>query len=248
MNRRTRGEETDRIVQQPASAAVRSPVRGFVDGRLIDSDLDRLELESARRALRLLHERIPPTEMAVLLAPDIERSDAQWREWAVASAGTWQPCFVDLEATEITKTEFLAWWSDALDDLHGIMYPAFPEHYLFDWAETAAGERRLMVVEELGHVPFRMYCEYGPEWAPAAPLPGYEPVSVGVGRLADGTDTVRFMSQIRQDSGLLRLHAGMYVGSAVPARVVEAHQDQLLVEWTRWIEMAVGHAAAARTA
>ncbi|RYE41591.1 MAG: NAD(P)-dependent oxidoreductase [Hyphomicrobiales bacterium] len=231
------GSTTDNSGPAQPTPAVRSSLRGHPH----EADLDQLELVSARRALRLLHERIPPDDMARYLAPDLERSDAQWRAWAEASGGTWRPCLAEFEVEGITRQEFTDWWSTATDDIHGVMYPAFPEHYLFGWETTPEGERRLQVVEELGHVPFRMYCSYGPEWAPAEPEPGYDAISTGVGRLADGTEVTRFMTQVRQDGSCLRIKTGLYLISGAPEHVITAHEDQLLVEWTRWIEMSLQH-------
>ena len=220
-------------------------IRTSLQGRPVDVDLDRLELESARRALHLLHERIPPDYMSALLAHDLELADARWSSWAKESDGRWRPCIVDFQVQDLNRAEFTTWWSRATDDIYGVMYPAYPEHFLFNWATTTYG-RALQVIEELGHAPFRMYCSYGPQWAPSGSAPGYDIISTGVGRLADGTEVTRFMTQVREDDNCLHIKAGFYAISAVPDEVMAAHQDQMLVEWTRWIEMAIRHVAGNR--
>jgi hypothetical protein len=222
------------------SSVVVDRIRGFVDGQPTSSDVDQLELESSRRALRLLRERITPEQMDELLAGDIEATDAAWRQWAADSDGSWKPSMVEFEVAGLSKQQFTEWWSTALDDLQGIVYPGFPEHYRFGWVQDPRGgnEKCYRVVEELGHVPFRMYCSFGPEWAPVAPTPGYETMMVGVGRLADGTEVARFFNQIKDTADGFAMKAAVYVVSAAPGVVVESHVEQLLVEWTRWIEMA----------
>jgi hypothetical protein len=222
-------------------ASVEIPgIRGLVDGEPTSVDIDRLELESSRRALKLLRERIPQEQMEELLADDLQATDKLWREWAAASDGSWKPSVAEFEVAGLSKDQFTEWWSTALDDLYGVIFPGFPEHYRFGWVQDPRGgdEKCYRVVEELGHVPFRMYCSFGSEWAPVETTPGYEQMMVGVGRLQDGTEVVRFFNQIKETSEGFALKAGVYVVSAAPDIVVESHIDQLFVEWTRWIEIA----------
>lgn len=182
--------------------------------------------------------------MAELLAPDVEQADAQWEQWASESDGSWRPCVAEFEVRGLTEGQFTTWWSTATSDIHRVMYPAYPEHYLFRWETRPNGEAALQVVEELGLVPFRMYCSYGPQWAPVEPDPGFERISSGVGRLASGTEVTRFMTQVRQDGECLRIKSGIYLISAAPEHILRAHEDQMLVEWTRWVEMALQDATA----
>jgi len=217
-----------------------SDIQAFVDGQPSAFDIDRLELQSARRALRLLKERITPDQMDELLAIDLESTDEKWREWAAASDGAWNVAEVEFRVAGLSKNQFSDWWSTALGDLHAVVYPAFPEHYRFGWVKDPRGvdDPCYIVVEELGHVPFRMYCSFDPSWAPVEPTPGYEPMMVGVGRLADGTEVVRFMNQLMDTSEGFVMKVAVYVVSAVPEDVVQSHVEQELVEWTRWLEMA----------
>jgi hypothetical protein len=219
-------------------------IRTLIDGELAHVDVDALELESARRALRLLRERIPPEQMDALLARDLDESDERWRCWASRSDGSWKAAEVEFQVHGLSKEEFQDWWGTAREDLHGVMYPGFPEHYRFGWVPDPRGvdEPCLMIVEELGYVPFRMYCSFDPDWAPVAVTPGYEPISEGVGRLRDGTEVVRFMNQLKNIDDGFSMKVGVYMVSAVPQSVVDSHVDQELVEWTRWIQMA--HASA----
>ena len=216
---------------------------GYVGGQAAARDIDGLELQSARRALRLLKARLTADEMDRLLRRDLDESDARWRHWAANSDGSWRASEVDFKITGLTKAQFTEWWSTALDDLPDVVFPAFPEHYRFGWVDDPrrVADRCYLVVEELGHVPFRMYATFDSGSAPIDPLPGYEVLSAGVGRLADGTEVARFMTQVKELSSGFALRTGLYFVSAATDDVVQSHIDQLLVEWTRWFEMAILH-------
>jgi hypothetical protein len=220
-------------------ATAHSNIHAFIDGEPSALEVDQLELRSARRALRLLKERITPEQMDKLLADDLKSTDEQWRKWAAESDGSWKAAEVEFRVAGVSKQQFSNWWSAALADLHTIVYPAFPEHYRFGWVKDPRGvdEPCYMVVEELGHVPFRMYCSFDPSWAPVEPASGYDAMMVGVGRLADGTEVVRFMNQLMDTDGGFVMKVAVYVVSAVPDSVVQSHVEQELVEWTRWLEM-----------
>jgi hypothetical protein len=216
-----------------------SNIRAFFNGKPSTFDVDQLELKSARRALKLLRERITPEQMDALLAGDLEATDRQWREWAAASDGSWKAAEAEFHVAGVSAKQFTDWWSTALSDLHGVVYPAFPEHYRFGWVEDPrrVDEPCYVVVEELGHVPFRMYCSFDPSWAPVETTPGYDAMMVGVGRLSDGTEVVRFMNQLKDTSEGFTMKVAVYVVSAVPEHVVQSHVEQEIVEWTRWLEM-----------
>jgi len=218
-------------------------ISSYIDGKPATREIDALELQSARRALRLLKNRLTPEQMDELLAQDLEESDTRWRAWAAASDGTWRAAEVDFEVFGLTAQQFTEWWSTALDDLTDVVFPAFPEHYRFGWVEDpqAIADRCYLVVEELGHEPFRMFATFDHSASPVAKLPDYEPLSVGVGRLADGTEVLRFMTQIKALPHGFALRTGLYFVSAAPAHVIQSHIDQLLVEWTHWFRMAIAH-------
>ena len=218
-------------------------ITGTLDGQRTTLDVPQLELDSARRALAIIKKRLPPEVMESLLAEDLERSDLQWRQWAAESDGTWHGRDVRITVSGLPAEVFVDWWAGVLNDLHGVMYPSYPEHYRFGWVPDPSGDgEAFVVVEEVGHEPFRMYCTFGPEWAPVPPTPGFDALSVGVGRLQDGTEVVRLMNEIRPTSDGFELKLGFYVGSHVPPTVTTAHVEQQMVEWTRWVEMARTHA------
>lgn len=213
----------------------------LVGGKPSTLDVDALELKSARRALTLLRKRLSPQQMENLLAADLEETDRVWKEWATQSNGSWKPAEIEFEVKGLSKQQFVEWWSTALEDLHGVVYPAFPEHYLFGWVPDPRGvpDPCYIVVEELGHVPFRMYCSFDPQWAAVPTTPGYDSMMVGVGRLADGTEVIRFMNQVKELSDGFAMKVGVYAVSSVPDDVIQSHVEQEVVEWTRWIEMAI---------
>ena len=220
-------------------------VEGTVDGAPSSHDVRQLELDSARRALAVIKRRLSPDVMESLLADDLERADAQWRRWAAESDGTWHGRDVRISVSGLSCQVFVDWWATALDDLHGVMYPSYPEHYRFGWVPNPSGEGDVfVVVEEVGHEPFRMYCSFGPQWAPVATSPGFELLSSGVGRLLDGTDVVRLMNEIKPTSDGFELKLGFFVQSHVPQTMTGAHVEQQMVEWGRWVEMARAHASA----
>jgi hypothetical protein len=215
-------------------------IRSLIGGAPAPFDVDELELESARRALRVLRERITPEQMEALLSADLDRADDAWRLWAASSDGPWQLAEVEFVVTGVSKAQFLDWWSAALDDIQGVIYPGFPEHYRFGWVKDPRGgaDPCYLVIEELGYVPFRMYSAFDPSWAPVQTLPGYDSMLVGVGFLRDGTQIARFMNQIADTPEGFTMRVGVYFVSGVPKEVVQSHVKQELVEWTRWIEMA----------
>jgi hypothetical protein len=218
-------------------------IRMLIEGEIAQPDVSGLELESARRAMSLLRKRISPEQMEAILSEDLKETDAKWREWASKSDGTWQVAEVEFQIPGLTSAQFQEWWASSFDDLHDVVYPAFPEHYRFGWVADPQGgvDPVFLIVEELGHVPFRMYCTFGDRWAPVEVTPGFQMMQPGVGRLHDGTEVVRFMNQIKDTEDGFTMKAGVYMASAVPAAVVRSHLDQEMVEWTSWFRMA--HAA-----
>jgi hypothetical protein len=217
-----------------------SVVTAFVHGKPTLYTTKTIEIESSRRALALLRRVISPDQMEALLEEELRVADDKWREWAQSSTGHWKAAEVEFTAAGMSSAEFLKWWSTALEDVQGVMFPGFPEHYVFRWTKDpqGSGEPTYLIVEELGYAPFRMYCTFDNSLAPVAPADGFTATGIGAGRLKDGTEVVRFMNQVKDIPDGMQMKSAVFMGSAVPDYVVESHIEQQILEWSTWLDMA----------
>ncbi len=107
-----------------------------ISGEADDRNIDRYELASARRALRLLKGNLGPDRLHALVREQVTEGNAVFREHVKRSGGQKATGTVTIEAAGLTPTDFAAWMSQAFAR-PDVLIGAHPEHYL-----AAAGDPR----------------------------------------------------------------------------------------------------------
>lgn len=123
------------------STAASVRIRGDID----DRSIDRSELVSARRALRLLKGNLGYDRLHALVSEQIAEGNALFREHVMRSAGEQVTGVITIEAKDLTAADFSTWMIEAFAR-RDVLIAAQPEHYLMDMAEPQGPH----VVETLG--------------------------------------------------------------------------------------------------
>ena len=110
-----------------------------------DNTIDRYELESARRALRLIKGNLGYNQLHALVGEQITEGNATFRDHVKRSGGKQKTGTITLKATGLSAADFTAWMGRAFTRAD-VLIDAQPEHYLMD----ASDPRRPHIVEALG--------------------------------------------------------------------------------------------------
>ena len=130
-----------------------------------DKDVDRLELEAARRALSLIKGRLGPKRMLELIREDVEESDRQWEAWAAESNGEWRVNKTDVAVSGLDVDFWLNWLRTNLGN-ESALFAAHPEHYVWTTAfklDDDAAANDYVLVEPMGTHMWRTYV-FEEEW------------------------------------------------------------------------------------
>ena len=107
-----------------------------ISGEADDRNIDRYELDSARRALRLLKGNLGPERLHALVSEQVAQGNAFFREHAKRSGGEKATGKITIEADGLAPADFAAWMSRAFAR-QDVLIGAHPEHYL-----AASGDPR----------------------------------------------------------------------------------------------------------
>lgn len=116
-----------------------------ISGETDDRNIDRYELLSARRALRLLKGNLGRERLHALVSEQIKEGNAIYRDHVKRSGGQKTTGAITIEATGLTAADFSAWMIRAFAR-QDVVIDAQPEHYLMDVTDP----RGPHIVERLG--------------------------------------------------------------------------------------------------
>ncbi|KAK4905579.1 hypothetical protein LTR49_025148 [Elasticomyces elasticus] len=122
-----------------------APASVRLAGEPDDRSIDRIELISARRALRLLKGNLGPVGLHALVKKQKAAGNDVFRDHSIRSAGKEATGTITIEATNLTAADFSAWMMRAFA-CQGALIDAQPEHYLMDMTDQQGPH----VVETLG--------------------------------------------------------------------------------------------------
>ena len=211
-------------------------IGGEVDGR----NIDRYELVSARRALRLLKRKLGHDRLHDLVREAIAEGNALLRDHVRRSEGHQATGTIAIEACNLTAAAFSEWMIRAFAR-QDVLIDAQPEHYLMDMADPHGPH----VVETLGDHVVGFY------------MAGWDESQVDGGK-SDSTDRRRSLLKLDDDgtvfgsvsTAFLEAPHGMTAELSVtlPATsapgAVEQHLQHFSVEFRSWMLMAAAELAA----
>lgn len=220
-----------------------APVSGDGLADLEDKDLDRLELEAARRALALIKGKLGSKGLRELLAEELLAGDQLEREGVDDTTAEWEPVGFELDVHGLELNAWLEWIRANLYD-ESLQFAVHPEHYV--WTAPAKVDEPdapgdFVVVEPLGGHMMRGYGRFE-DWDGMERYsdPDY-PTRIGiVGRLADGRVSLRSMWQFRETGDGFRLRYQSLRPRAATNGTPDF--DHAYLEYVRYLERA--HAAA----
>lgn len=216
-----------------------------ISGSSSPGTVDDHELFFARRALRLLKERLGSKGLKTLLADDISRANEFWKSLTSSGDTTYAPFSITLQAQGISASEFLSWFKTNTSNLP-VMLAAHPEHYinglevletvgtyvsLFD-LEFYPGGPPTFVAEKL-----REEDKYPICLAAAGHLQGNEEVVVGYA--CHQFRDLREEELQEEETKGLEAKLGGCMPEGVGDEVRELQTRHLLVEWRNWMREAV---------
>ena len=100
-----------------------------ISGETDDSNIDRYELTSARRALRLLKGNLGPERLHALVSEQVAEGNAFFRDHVKRSGGEKATGTITIEAVGLAPADFAGWMSRAFAR-QDVLIGAHPEHYL----------------------------------------------------------------------------------------------------------------------
>lgn len=127
------------IINNASIASVR------IAGETDDKNINQYELESARRALRLIKNNLGSEQLHSLVSKEILKGNDLFRDHVKRSAGKQATGTVTIEAIGLTAADFSDWMSRAFIR-EDVLIDAHPEHYLMNSSDPKAPH----IVETLG--------------------------------------------------------------------------------------------------
>ena len=205
--------------------------------------IDTYELHASRRALKTLKTLFSNTAMLSLLAPLISEADTYYKSIIAASNNEYKESRIDLKATGLKVSHFMAWWKDWMADLQNpdikektfleTMVPAHPEHYALP--PYASG-----VVETIGGYIARVRIEpvlEPPGFVSAYGDPEFLPLSA-IGTLDDGGVLFYILQELRDCDEGCEFRLRLLFPAAAPQVFFDEHAEHLAVEFRSFVTQA----------
>ncbi|MFJ8808181.1 hypothetical protein [Streptomyces sp. NPDC102490] len=210
-------------------------------GRSFDeTEVDRWELEAARRALRNLKSVVGGQVMMDLLGEQIDDGDRYHKELVAASRGTYRESRTEFTVYGLSGTQLAEWFqaqagTGRFQD-KSLLVNAHPEHYVEPPSYTGG------MVETIGGHLTRFKVSVARELpaAVSAYLDASYPVTLMNAALSldDGTPFAYCLHQARDTDTGADVVVRVIYPSAAPDSMIEGHCEHLAIEFRSWIRNA----------
>ncbi|PWY65387.1 hypothetical protein BO83DRAFT_453014 [Aspergillus eucalypticola CBS 122712] len=209
---------------------------GVTSGPSTVGSTELYELNFARRALRLVKERLGIAHIEKLLQPDIEEGNAFWQAIiAKNTTGQFKPSCINMSVNGLSPDEFVKRFHLRCAKRIPDMLAAEPEH----WVVTSDAENNQMAIKNLGPWITRLYIKFGPPSMPWQQKDLREdfPFRIcGHAESDEGVPLAYILHQLKPHNVGVGFDARfcIYFPASAPDEIFEQHRQHLLVEFTNW--------------
>ncbi len=210
-------------------------------GENSEGSIERFELASARRALKLLKGNLGRVRLLDLLQDEIAAGNSFLRAQAERSAGQETTGTTTLRAHGITATQFTDWLLQAFGR-EDVLLAGHPEHYSIHSADGNAH-----IVETLGeHVCSFFMREWDESALPEPDLRSSDAADARRSRLLleDGTVVGSISTSFDEEQDGFRAHLSVTLPTTCGPQVIEQHLQHFAVEFRNWILTAAAERSA----
>lgn len=217
-------------MQSPANPQVSVRIAGESD----DRNIDRNELVSARRALRLIKSNLGPDRLHELVREQVAEGNAFFREHVRRSGGRQATGSITIEASNLTAANFSAWMIQMFSRQDQLI-AAQPEHYLMDMADPHGPH----VVETLGDHVVGFYMGGWDESQVSADEPdGVDRRHSSLKLDDDGTVFGSVSTAFLEAPNGMRAELTVTLPATSAPEAIEQHLEHYSVEFRNWMLMA----------
>ena len=195
--------------------------------------IDHMELQHARKALKLWKERGQKAS-EILSETELASSAALLKKWIVDANGELKASDVLIKATGMTAAEFIEQFHDIAKD-NQLMLAAEPEHYLM-----GSDNGKMRAIEVCAGVPLDFEMTLSNDFLDeVAPDPDYPMRLVAKGFTRKGEFITAGLHQFRTTSEGFEAKLALYFGAAIPDHNLDYHREHLAVEHHSWYRFAL---------
>lgn len=215
-----------------------SPASVRIAGEPNDRNIDLYELQSARRALRLLKGNLGGEQLLELVSPQVKEGNDLFREHVKQSAGREVSGSTTIETTGLSAADFSEWMMRAFAR-EDVLIAAQPEHYLMHMSDPKGPH----VVETLGDHVVGFYMR---AWDQSGVDTHGESTDKRHSTLRLDDDDTLFGSvstEFIEASGGMKAELSVTLPATAP-HAVEQHLQHFSVEFRSWMLQAAAETAA----
>ncbi len=210
-----------------------------IAGEVDDRNIDRYELLSARRALRLLKRNLGHDRLHDLVREAIAEGNALFRDHVRRSDGQQATGTITIEAYNLTAAAFSNWMARAFAR-QDVLIDAQPEHYLMDMADPHGPH----VVETLGDHVVGFYMGGWDESKGDGDKPDSDRRHSLLKLDDDGTVFGSVSTAFREAPHGMTAELSVTLPAASAPDAIEQHLHHFSVEFRSWMLMAAAELAA----
>ncbi|EOO71526.1 hypothetical protein ACQVPJ_24500 [Bacillus mycoides] len=204
-----------------------------IAGEPDDKNINRYELESARRALRLIKGNLGYNRLHALVSEQIAEGNALFRDHVKRSDGKQATGIITLEATGLTAANFSAWMNRAFAR-EDVLIAAHPEHYLI-----MSGPNGPHIVETLGDHVVGFYMG---SWDKSeVPAGGTDSIDKRHSLLTlddDGTVFGSISTMFSEAGGGMTVELSVTLPATSAPDAIDQHLQHFSVEFRNWMLLA----------
>lgn len=204
-----------------------------IAGQSDDRNIDRYELESARRALRLMKSNLGSERLHALVGPQVKEGNDLFRDHVERSGGQQVTGTTTIEAVGLSAADFSAWMIRAFAK-EDVLIAAQPEHYLQNMTDRHGPH----VVEPIGDHVVGFYMQ---AWDQAEIATGRVGADTRHSRLKlddDGTVFGSVSTEFVETPEGMQANLSVTLPSTSAPDAVEQHLQHFSVEFRSWMLMA----------